>query len=117
MVDTGSAAIWVEFYGYKKPGDVKSGGVLERVFSGKWADALSDTIISLISDLLPGHYCDLGQELQKAEDALKHNGDYVQEDAERAMNRVPGSLKSQTFIKNGVGRAIVNKQTVCSRFP
>jgi len=72
------ATIRVEFYTYTGPGNVKSGGRLERVFYGKRADALCDTITRHIKSLLPEHYCYLGRELQKAEDALGEGKTYVQ---------------------------------------
>ena len=75
LVDT---KILVEFYSYERPGDVQGPRKLETVFCGYRADALCDTITTHIKDLLPGHYCYLGKELQRAEDALKNDGEYVQ---------------------------------------
>ena len=53
-------------------------GKLKMVFSGTKADALCDTIINNVSDLIPEHYMYLGRELQRAQCALEKNKKYVQ---------------------------------------
>jgi hypothetical protein len=53
-------------------------GNLNKVFNGKKADALCDTIIKNVSGLLPEHYMYLGRELQRAQCALEKNKKYVQ---------------------------------------
>lgn len=70
--------IRVEYYSnvYKKKKIVT--GILEKVFTGLKADALSDTIIKNIPPLRSEHYAYLGRELQKAQYALEHNKKYVQ---------------------------------------
>ncbi|KAA0008073.1 MAG: hypothetical protein DRN01_02035 [Thermoplasmata archaeon] len=50
----------------------------DKIFLGKKADALCDTIVKHVPGLLPEHYAYLGRELQKAEYALKENKKYVQ---------------------------------------
>lgn len=70
--------IRVEYYSnvYKKKRIVS--GILQKVFSGAKADALCDTIIKNVPDLLPTHYMYLGRELQRAQCALEKNKKYVQ---------------------------------------
>jgi len=53
-------------------------GNLKKVFSGKKADALSDTIVEHVPDLRPEHYMYIGRELQRAQCALEKNKEYVQ---------------------------------------
>lgn len=53
-------------------------GKLTKVFSGKKANALSDTIAKHIPNLRSEHYMYLGRELQKAQYALEKNKKYVQ---------------------------------------
>ena len=70
--------IQVEYYSnvYKKKKIVS--GNLQKVFSGNKADALSDTIVKNIPELLPEHYIYLGRELQRAQCALDKNKKYIQ---------------------------------------
>jgi hypothetical protein len=70
--------IRVEYYSnvYKKHRIVS--GKLQKVFTGSKADALNDTIVKHVPNLLPEHYAYLGRELQRAQDALEHKKVYVQ---------------------------------------
>lgn len=70
--------IRVEYYSnvYKNKRIVS--GILEKVFVGVKADALSDTIAGHINDLRQEHYLYLGRELLKAQDALEQGVIYVQ---------------------------------------
>lgn len=70
--------IRVEYYSniYKNKNIVS--GKLEKVFTGKKADALCDTIAKTVPNLLSSHYMYLGRELQKAEVALIKNIKYIQ---------------------------------------
>ncbi len=74
----GKNVIWVEYYSnvYKK--EKIASGNLKKVFQGKTAAAICDTIARNLPDLLPSHYMYLGRELQKAENALEKNKKYVQ---------------------------------------
>ncbi len=53
-------------------------GNLNKVFVGKKADAICDTISKHIKNLLPEHYMYLGREIKLAEIALEKNKKYVQ---------------------------------------
>lgn len=53
-------------------------GNLQKVFTSKKADALSDTIAKHVPKLLPEHYMYLGRELQRAQCALEKNKKYFQ---------------------------------------
>lgn len=53
-------------------------GLLEKVFTGTEADALSDTIALHVPRLRPEHYLYLGRELQKAQQAFEQKEKYVQ---------------------------------------
>jgi len=70
--------IRVEYYSnvYKNKKIVS--GILIKVFSGNKADAICDTILKNVPDLLPAHYMYLGRELQRAQCALEKNKKYVQ---------------------------------------
>ena len=70
--------IRVEYYSnvYKENKIVS--GKLEKVFIGKRADALSDTIAKHIRNLLPEHYMYLGRELEEAQFCLENNKKYFQ---------------------------------------
>ncbi len=78
-VDEKIEQIRVEYYSniYKK-GKIVSGKI-EKIFVGKKAAALSDTITKYLPDLLPEHYCYLGRELQRAEESLKKGTKYIQD--------------------------------------
>ena len=71
-------AIRVEYYSNVYKGKRIVSGILEKVFIGKKADALSDSIAHHIQNLRIEHYLYLGRELQKAQYALEQNGNYVQ---------------------------------------
>jgi hypothetical protein len=70
--------IRVEYYSnvYKNKKIVS--GVLEKVFLGKKADALCDTILKKAPELTSAHYLYLGRELQKAQYALEKKEKYIQ---------------------------------------
>lgn len=71
--------IRVEYYSnVYKDGKIVSGKI-EKIFVGKKAAALSDTIAKHVQDLMPEHYCYLGRELQRAEVALKKGTKYIQD--------------------------------------
>lgn len=77
-IDKKNSEIRVEYYSnvYKEKKIVT--GNLQKVFVGKKADALSDTIVKNVPMLLPEHYMYLGREIQKAQCALEKNKKYVQ---------------------------------------
>ena len=77
-VDRKQKNIRVEYFSnvYKEKRIVS--GNLKKVFSGKKADALCDTILMNVSNLQPEHYMYLGRELQKAQCALEKNKKYIQ---------------------------------------
>jgi len=77
-LDKKESKIRVEYYSnvYKNKRIVS--GKLEKVFTGKKADALCDTISNIVPNLLASHYMYLGRELQKAEVALEKNQKYIQ---------------------------------------
>jgi len=77
-VDRKQGEIRVEYYSnvYKNKKIVS--GILEKVFLENKADALCDTIVKNVPNLLPEHYMYLGRELQRAQCALKNNRKYVQ---------------------------------------
>lgn len=77
-VDRKQRDIRVEYYSNVYKGKKIVSGNLQKVFSGKKADALCDTIINHVSGLLPEHYMYLGRELQRAQCALEKNKKYVQ---------------------------------------
>lgn len=70
--------IRVEYYSnvYKKERIVS--GNLQKVFIGDKTNALSDTIVKHIPNLLPEHYMYLGREIQRAQCALEKNKKYIQ---------------------------------------
>ena len=70
--------IRVEYYSNVYKDDRIVSGKLEKVFQGKKADALCDTIVRHVPGLLPGHYMYLGREIQRAQCALEKNKKYVQ---------------------------------------
>jgi len=77
-LDRKQNVIRVEYYSnvYKNQRIVS--GILEKVFSGKKADALCDTIVKNVPNLLSEHYMYLGREIQRAQCALEKNKKYVQ---------------------------------------
>jgi len=70
--------IRVEYYSNVYRGKRIASGILEKVFSGKKADSLCDTIVKNVPNLLPTHYMYLGRELQRAQCALEKNKKYIQ---------------------------------------
>ena len=70
--------IRVEYYSNVYRGKRIVSGILEKVFSGKKADSLCDTIVKNVPNLLPTHYMYLGRELQRAQCALEKNKKYIQ---------------------------------------
>lgn len=78
-IDKQRNKIRVEFYSnvYKEEKIVS--GKLEKVFEGKEADALCDTIARHIADLSPKHYMYIGRELQRADFSLKNDTKYTQD--------------------------------------
>jgi len=79
VIELDRQQIRVEYYSNVYRKKRIGSGKLEKVFTGKKADALSDTIANHVSGLRPEHYCYLGRELQKAESALKNNEKYIQD--------------------------------------
>ena len=77
-VDRKQKNIRVEYFSNVYKGKRIVSGNLKKVFSGNQADALCDTILKHVSDLLPEHYMYLGRELQRAQCALEKNKKYVQ---------------------------------------
>ncbi len=71
--------IRVEYYSnvYKQNKIVS--GKLEKVFSGKNAAELGDSIAQHVPIMRPEHYIYLGKELQRAFCALQHNRKYEQD--------------------------------------
>ena len=70
--------IRVEYFSNVYKGKRIVSGILEKVFTGKKADSICDTILKNVPDLLPEHYMYLGRELQRAQCALEKNKKYVQ---------------------------------------
>lgn len=77
-IDRKESKIRVEYYSNVYKNNKIVSGKLEKVFTGKKADALCDTISSIVPNLLASHYMYLGRELQKAEIALENNIKYIQ---------------------------------------
>jgi len=77
-IDRKKKQISVEYFSnvYKNKKIVS--GNLQKVFVGKKADALSDTISKDVPELLPEHYLYLGRELQRAQCALEKDKKYIQ---------------------------------------
>ncbi len=71
--------IRVEYYSNIYKGGKIVSGKIEKIFIGKKAAALCDTIATHIQDLMPEHYLYMGRELQKAEQALKKGTKYIQD--------------------------------------
>ncbi len=78
VIELFKSGIRVEYYSnvYKEKRIVS--GHLKKVFTGRKADALSDTIARHVPTLLPEHYLYLGRELQKAQLAFEQKKKYVQ---------------------------------------
>ncbi|MDH7507701.1 MAG: DUF4346 domain-containing protein [Candidatus Thermoplasmatota archaeon] len=77
-LDKKQKEIRVEYYSNVYKNNKIVSGVLEKIFLGKKADALCDTIIENVPKLLPNHYAYLGRELQKAQYFLEQNKRYIQ---------------------------------------
>ena len=77
-IDKKESKILVEYYSNVYKNNRIVSGKLEKVFTGKKADALCDTISNIVPNLLASHYMYLGRELQKAEIALENNAKYIQ---------------------------------------
>jgi len=77
-IDRRQNLIRVEYYSNVYRGRRIVSGILEKVFTGKKADSLCDTIANYVPDLLTTHYMYLGRELQKAEYSLEKNEKYIQ---------------------------------------
>ena len=77
-IDRKKKQIRVEYFSnvYKNKKIVS--GNFQKVFVGKKADALSDTISKNVPELLPEHYLYLGRELQRAQCALEKHKKYIQ---------------------------------------
>jgi len=78
VIEIFKSGIRVEYYSnvYKEKRIVS--GHLQKVFTGRKADALSDTIAWHVPALLPEHYLYLGRELQKAQLAFEQKKKYMQ---------------------------------------
>jgi len=78
IIELHKGEIRVEYYTniYKENKIVT--GNFEKVFIGKKADALSDTIVKNIPNLRSEHYMYLGREIQRAQYALEKNKRYIQ---------------------------------------
>lgn len=77
-IDRKEKQIRVEYFSNVYKNNRIVSGILEKVFIGEKADALSDTIVKNVPLLLPEHYIYLGRELQKAQFALEKNKKYFQ---------------------------------------
>jgi hypothetical protein len=77
-IDKKQTNIRVEYFSNVYKGKKIVSGNLKKVFTGKTADALCDTILKYVPGLLPEHYMYLGRELQRAQCALNNNRKYVQ---------------------------------------
>jgi len=77
-IDNKEKQIRVEYYSNVCKNNKIVSGKLQKVFVGKKADALSDTIALNVPKLLAEHYLYLGRELIKAQISLKENKKYIQ---------------------------------------
>lgn len=77
-VDKKQKQIRVEYYSNVYKNNKIVSGKLEKVFLGKKADSLCDTIVKNVSVLIPTHYTYLGRELQRAQCSLEKNKKYIQ---------------------------------------
>ena len=77
-VDRKEGQIRVEYYSNVYKNNRIVSGILKKVFLGNKADALCDTIVKNVPELLPTHYAYLGRELQRAQCSLEKNKKYVQ---------------------------------------
>ena len=77
-VDKKQKEIRVEYYKNVYKNNMIVSGILEKIFVGKKADSLCDTIAENIPNLLPKHYMYLGREIQNAQNALEKNKKFYQ---------------------------------------
>jgi hypothetical protein len=77
-VDKKQKQIRAEYYSNVYKNNKIVSGVLEKVFLGKKADSLCDTIVKNVPVLIPTHYTYLGRELQRAQCSLEKNKKYIQ---------------------------------------
>jgi len=77
-LDKKQKEIRVEYYSNVCKNKRIVSGILEKVFLGKKADALCDTIVKNVPKLLPTHYTYIGRELQRAQCSLEKNKKYIQ---------------------------------------
>jgi argonaute-like protein implicated in RNA metabolism and viral defense len=78
IIEIRNKSIFVEYYTNVYKDNRIASGNIQKVFVGKQADALCDTIAKHIPDLTPEHYLYLGRELKAAEFSIKQNEIYVQ---------------------------------------
>ena len=78
IIEIRDNTIFVEFYSnIYKDGRIVTGSI-QKVFTGKKADVLCDTIAMNVPRLRPEHYLYLGRELMRAEHALQTKTSYEQ---------------------------------------
>lgn len=78
VIEVDAKQIRVEYYSNVYKNKRIASGILEKVFTGTKADALSDTIALHVPFLRPEHYLYLGRELQKAQLAFEQKKEYEQ---------------------------------------
>ena len=78
VIEVRDNAIYVEYYTNVMKNNKIVSGNIQKVFFGKKADALCDTIAYNIPNLRPEHYMYLGRELYHAQIALENNSVYEQ---------------------------------------
>lgn len=78
VIEVDARQIRVEYYSNVYKNKRIASGILEKVFTGTKADALSDTIATHVRFLRPEHYLYLGRELQKAQLAFEQKKKYEQ---------------------------------------
>jgi dihydropteroate synthase len=79
VIEVYQKGIRVEYYSNVYKGKTIVSGHLEKVFIGKKANALSDTIAQHVTNLRREHYLYLGRELQRAQCAFEKKKKYVQD--------------------------------------
>jgi len=78
-IDRKNKNIRVEYFSNVYKDSRIASGDLQMVFQGKKANALCDTIARYVKALQSEHYMYLGRELQRAQDALEKNIEYIQD--------------------------------------
>jgi len=78
VIEINNKEIRIEYYKNVYKNNMIISGILEKVFVGKKADALCDTIAKNIKNLRIEHYMYIGRELQKAQTCLENNIKYIQ---------------------------------------